>query len=118
MTQQNLTIKPSDKGGNILAMETSKYEKNFLGCLIQRKLVQANFSISTVIQKFYSLAGSAYYAGVVTKQIWEFIRISHPREACFYTLPKTHKNLTNPPGHPIVSSNGCSTENASQYIQY
>ena len=34
----------------------------------------------------------------------------------FYMLPKIHKNLVNPPGHPIVSSVDCATEKISQLI--
>lgn len=36
--------------------------------------------------------------------------------ACFYTPPKTHKNVNNPPGWPIVSGNCCITEKASRYV--
>ena len=31
----------------------------------------------------------------------------------FYLLPKIHKGVTPPPGHPIVSANGCATEKIS-----
>ena len=38
------------------------------------------------------------------------------KPAHFYTLPKIHKRLQNPPGRPIVSSNRCPTERISAYV--
>ena len=38
------------------------------------------------------------------------------KPAHFYTLPKIHKRLDNPPGRPIVSSNRCPTERISAYV--
>ena len=38
------------------------------------------------------------------------------KPAHFYTLPKIHKRLDNPPGRPIVSLNRCPTERISVYV--
>ena len=40
------------------------------------------------------------------------------RTAQFYMLQKIHKTKTNPSGRPIVSGNGCPTENISQCIDF
>ena len=35
-----------------------------------------------------------------------------------YLLPKIHKGLIPPPGRPIISANGCPTENISQFVDF
>ena len=47
-----------------------------------------------------------------------FLTIKKERTSLFYMLPKIHKRLTNPPGRPIVSGNGCPTERISQLVDF
>ena len=46
------------------------------------------------------------------------LRNPNPQPGRFYTLPKIHKNLTPPPGRPIVSCNNTVTEQISSYIDH
>ena len=41
-----------------------------------------------------------------------------PRTSKFYLLPKIHKNLVNPPRHPIVSANECPAEKISEFVYF
>lgn len=43
-------------------------------------------------------------------------RFPTPRPPTFYSLPKTHKSLTHPPGRLIVSGVGSKTERASKFV--
>lgn len=48
--------------------------------------------IPEINSNFYQLVD------IISQQIWQYIRTPFP-------LPKTHKNVKDPPGHPIVSRN-------------
>ena len=49
---------------------------------------------------------------------FSFLTIKKERTSLFYMLPKIHKRITNPPGRPIVSGNGCPTERISQLVDF
>lgn len=73
----------------------------------------------TVINHFhtqYRTIFRAYHQGIIDQNTWNFLNVKDPKIPTFYALPKVHKSLTEPPGHPIIS--GCSslTENASCLI--
>lgn len=53
---------------------------------------------------------------MITKEIFEGIQVPYPKILTFYLLSKTHKNLTHPPGRPIVSGVGSKTERASKFV--
>lgn len=62
------------------------------------------------------LVDEAFCNGAIDKDACEFIITSHPRIPTLYCLPKIHKDLKIPPGHPIISGNGSITENLSKFI--
>ena len=41
-----------------------------------------------------------------------------PKTAGFYMLPKIHKPTRPPPGCPIISANGCLTEQISEFFDF
>lgn len=51
-----------------------------------------------------------------TRDTWDFIWTKHPHLPTFYTLPKVHKDLHDPPGRPIISGSGSISEGISQII--
>lgn len=55
----------------------------------------------------------AFHQGTIPKSTWEFLKTEWPCIPTFYSLPKVHKNLTKPPGRPIISKCGSLTEKAS-----
>lgn len=72
--------------------------------------------IDSFTEDLYGLVDDAYYYGILDKHTWEYVRISQPREATFYALPKVHKKSRKPPGRPIVSGRGCLTDNLSKFV--
>lgn len=117
-TNPNLVIKPSDKGGNIVLMDNERYERICLNILSNKEWY---IQISSLLpeqfnDKFYTIIDRARNNGVITEEIWEFLRIPLPRMVTFYSITKTHKSVTNPPGQPIVSGVGNITSNASRLI--
>ena len=113
-----LTIKPSDKGGNIVIQTNDQYKAMCLKILSNGDWY-IPISKSVIIKfetEFYALVDGAFSQGVVNQDTWEFIRVKYPKIPTFYCLPKVHKRLIDPPGRPIVSGNGALTENLSIYV--
>lgn len=46
----------------------------------------------------------------------KYLKIMYPRVPIFYSLPKVHKSLKDPPGQSKISGNGSLTKAASKYI--
>lgn len=67
-------------------------------------------------QEFNEVIFQAYTEGIIIKDTYEGIQVPHPRIPTFYALPKMHKNITNPPGRPIISGIGSQIECASKLV--
>ena len=116
----NIVIKPADKGGAVVVWDRQNYIKEGL-----RQLSDPTFYIQTETD-----LTSTHFREVVTalddmksmKEIdsscYDFLTQTPIRTAQFYMLPKIHKDLSNPPGRPIVSGNGCPTERISQFVDF
>lgn len=66
--------------------------------------------------KFYEFVENAFTNGIITQKTWDYIQTEFPKIPTFYSLPKAHKSLNNPPGWPILSGKGALTENLSCLI--
>lgn len=100
----SITIKPADKDGALVVMDTSQY----LG-EICRQLNDVNvYEEITSGPKFRlgSLIGTlvmeAYNADIIDKDLKEFLIVEHPITPVIYRIPKIHKSLSRDPGLPIV----------------
>lgn len=71
---------------------------------------------SSVQSTLQTLLVEAQRNKVITKKESNSILIAFPSKPFFYHLPKVHKCLTNPPGHPIISGINSSASNLSHYI--
>lgn len=114
----SITIKPADKGGNIVLMDNATYtsmcskilmNKNWYSKIIRDIMDRFN-------QEYYSLIDSTYANKVINKTIWEYIITKFPVVLTFYSLPKIHKDRLNPTGRPIISGMESIGENASRLI--
>lgn len=117
-SHHEITIKASDKMGNIVLMDNEKYSqmcmKILTNCDWYRPVgpdVGQAFN-----NKFYALVDEAFQNKVISKQTLDFIRTPHPRLATFYSLPKIHKHTSDPPGRPIISGSCAITENLSRLV--
>lgn len=73
-------------------------------------------SITGFINEFRELCTGAFWQGLIDKDTLNYLVPKHPHTPTFYTLPKTHKNLSQPPGRPIMSGIGSLTDNASKFV--
>lgn len=114
----DVVIKASDKGGNIVLMDSCYYEKMCFDILRNadwyRPIPDSYYT--QLHSKYNVLVGDAYSLGTIDKDTFEFLTVKFPVFSTFYALLKTHKNLKRPPGRPIVSGNGNLTEQASQLV--
>lgn len=112
-----ITIKASDKGGNVVLMNNLNYEKMCLKILKQQTMLLQNFtSCCWFNNDFYRLVGVFFSRGIIIKDLWDFVRTQHPRQPTMYALPKVHKNVLDPLRRPIISRNGSISEGVSQVI--
>lgn len=102
----DIIIKPADKGGNLVIMNTAQYETMYNDILLNKtwhrpisKTVIENFC-----KEYRSIILKAYQQGIIDQNTWNFLNTKVPT---FYALPKVHKSITQPPGHPIIS--GCAS---------
>ncbi|CAJ0964569.1 unnamed protein product, partial [Ranitomeya imitator] len=56
-------------------------------------------------------------SGIIDTKTSEFLRKNNPITPVFYTLPKIHKDLSNPPGRPIVASTDSILSPLSIYLE-
>ena len=54
----------------------------------------------------------------ISQKTADYLILETPRTPNFYLLPKIHKDKIPPPGRPIVSANGCPSEQISQFVDH
>ncbi|XP_056376037.1 uncharacterized protein LOC130273370 isoform X1 [Hyla sarda] len=115
---RNIVIRPADKGGGVVILNTEDYIKEANRLLTDPKFYK---TLPTDPTKKYTdelktLVNEGFQTGVLNKSEKDFILIHEPSLPIFYYLPKVHKNTENPPGRPIVSGIGSVSSNLSHYL--
>ncbi|OCT84789.1 hypothetical protein XELAEV_18022946mg [Xenopus laevis] len=75
-----------------------------------------NSTIKNYRDKLFTLVDQARLNVIIDQNTCDFLKVKHPRIPTFYTLPKVHKSIRDPPGRPIVSGCGSLTEPISEFI--
>ena len=112
-----ITIKPADKGGAIVIQNTEDYRRECLRLLADTrnyKLLKSDPSPELRIT-ITSMVEQAVSNRWITKKEGAFLITKQPRIPYFYTIPKIHKDMTKPPGRPIVSGLNSILEPLSKY---
>lgn len=114
-SDDNIVIKPADKGGAIVIMDTDDYIRE-----AERQLTQENFytrldhdPTAAHNEEINDYIAHLQSTNQLTKNTAAKLRTQEARAPYFYLLPKIHKDIRPPPGRPIVSGNGCATEKIS-----
>lgn len=97
-----LNLKPADKGGALVVMDTTLYLEEVCRQLNDREVYEVitgdpKFHLGHTINK---LVDEAHTAGIIDKHLKDFLIVEHPTTPVIYMLPKIHKNLNRPPGVP------------------
>ena len=113
---RNIIIKPTDKGGNIVIMNTTDYVQE-----AQRQLLNPEHykpltsGWTTTYNKYiHHLIDQAWRLGIISDTTKESLQTKNPRISTFYMLPKIHKPGN--PGKPTVNSIGSITEKISAFV--
>lgn len=117
----DIVIKPADKGGAVVILNTQDYIKE-----AERQLADPNFYKNMGEQddtKHHNLEiRQAMYQlclqDEISFKVAKYLVLEQPRTAQLYLLPKIHKNISPPPGRPVVSANDCPTERISTFVDY
>ena len=116
--RRDIVVKPADKGSAVVVMSTEGYqqeaERQLSSTVHYEQLsrdptTKNNEVVRASVTKLLN-------KGSINKRTAEDLVERRPRPARFYMLPKIHKSLVDPPGRPIISSNGCPTERISAYV--
>ncbi|CAN7976819.1 unnamed protein product, partial [Ixodes persulcatus] len=115
-SRTDIVIKPADKGGAVVVLNTQDYINEGLRQLNDPKFYKKLSSDPTLQIKSVVLRTLSHLKdnGGITREMFHCIKPWHPRPGRFYTLPKIHKE--NNPGRPIVSGIGTVTERISSFI--
>ncbi|XP_040196440.1 uncharacterized protein LOC120929221 [Rana temporaria] len=117
-SNSELVIKPSDKGGNVVVMTRIQYIKmcDKILCNDNWYKIIAEDDVPKARSDYISLISLAFQQGLIDQDLREYLEIKWPITPTFYSLPKIHKDIRDPPGRPIISGIGSHTETASKYV--
>lgn len=115
---KNLTIKKSDKGGNVVLLDDDKYEaevRRLLSDPDTYSKVERN-PFPKVVKALNSILDDAKETGLLTKHEFDHLSVNEYNIPTFYCIPKVHKSLENPPGRPIVSAINGPLDRVGSYL--
>uniref|UniRef100_A0A8C5M8H1 Uncharacterized protein n=1 Tax=Leptobrachium leishanense TaxID=445787 RepID=A0A8C5M8H1_9ANUR len=119
-SRKEWVIRAADKGGGTEIMKREYYETEARRILMDRTTYRKlekdpteNFKVD-----LRNLLEEAVDRGIIAKENFGFLYPKFPLTPIFYFLPKVHKNLTSPPGRPIISGIDSLTANLSEFIDF
>lgn len=120
MNDPNIIIKPADKGGAIVVQDKTKYQHEILSQLQNSRFYKKLPSDPTshYQSEVFSFLENAKTQGWISQSDFNFLYCQHPIRPVFYTLPKIHKRLIDPPGRPIVAQTNSLLSPLSQYVDF
>ncbi|XP_069486076.1 uncharacterized protein [Ambystoma mexicanum] len=117
---KNITIRPADKGGALVIMNTSDYDAE-CNRQLQDSTVYAPLDhdpTASIKQNLETILDRAMELDWINEHTRKFLNNKHPRIPNFYTLPKIHKDQAKPPGRPIVAGMDSINQPLGIYIDF
>ncbi|XP_075697341.1 uncharacterized protein LOC142662932 [Rhinoderma darwinii] len=117
---EDVVYKAADKGGNIVIWPTEKYEKEAFRQLRDKKTYQklTHNPVISFSAELFKILTLAHDKGIIPKNVLSGLMTQYPRIPTLYFLPKVHKNMTDPPGRPIVSGIGGLCDPICRFIDH
>ncbi|CAJ0932522.1 unnamed protein product [Ranitomeya imitator] len=114
----NIVIKPSDKGGNVVVMNSIDYRLLCLTLLERRDEYQPlrTNPLTKFSNELKGIIEQGFADGILGREERDFLLPKYPVLPTFYCLPKIHKGTNPLKGRPIVSGNNSLTEKLGTYI--
>ena len=120
-SNEKITVKPADKGGKVVVMDTDAYT-----AACENDLSNTNFynqldedPNTSFAEEVKSRTESLLNQNMISEEESQFITsdTENPRTPLFYGLPKIHKQFDRfPPLRPIVSHVGSCTHRLSEFL--
>ncbi|XP_064469602.1 uncharacterized protein LOC135384327 [Ornithodoros turicata] len=116
--RKDIAIKPADKGGAIVVMDTDAYIREGARQLEDKTFYERLDRNPTpdYASKIERTLTDLRYNKKITPDTHRQLLPQSPKPGCFYLLPKIHK--PGHPGRPIISGNNTVTENLSTLVDY
>lgn len=116
--RNDIIICPADKGGGNVILDKADYLEEMTRLISNNQTYTPLASNPTIRYKkeLLSLVDRAFQSGIINKKEKAYLIPSAPRIPVIYYLPKIHKSLTKPPGHPIISGIDSVTARIGQYV--
>lgn len=114
--KKEITIKPADKGGSIVIMDTAKYEGEIYRQLADTQIYKRLDSNPTirVANKIKKVVKQAAQTRLIDNNTQTFLISDLPITPIFYVLPKIHKDPKNPrvaQSFPVLILSQCHLRN-------
>ena len=115
-----IVIKPADKGGGLVIMNTCDYiheahrqlnDTKFYRKLSCNPTSDIETEVSNIVRKMW-------LDNEIGLDCKKYLLPENTKPGRFYMLPKIHKNKLPPPGRPIVSASGSPTEKISEFLDH
>lgn len=118
--EKDLGIHPAEKGGGIVILDKKDYEVEMYRILNEPNTYKElpNNPTSLYKRQLSKIIERVYEQKISNRKERDFLVLLAPRVPTIYYLPKVHKNLTQPPGQPIVSGINSVTLRIGQYIDF
>ena len=120
LENKNIIIKPADKGSAVVIMNRLDYLREGYRQLSDTKyyIRLDNEPTADFRKEVAGFVEDMYQNGEIDESVQKYLMYDTYRTPQLYLLPKIHKGLNPPPGRPIISANGCPTENISQFVDF
>ncbi|XP_053575130.1 uncharacterized protein LOC128664315 [Bombina bombina] len=114
----NITIRPSDKGGNVVVLNTDDYVTEAIRQLSDNEVyikLKEN-PTSSYRKELFKIIQVLKHNNIVDIEISENLIPQHPVTPIFHMFPKIHKSMDSPPGRPIIAGIDSLNEPLSKLI--
>lgn len=114
----HIVIRPADKGGAIVVMNTTQYmdEANRQLSVPEHYELTPFDPVWSIKREVDTMVTEAGENGIINTTTKEFITRDYPRTPILHLLTKIHKSLIDPPGPPIMSGIGSILEPLSKLV--
>ena len=122
---QNIIIKPADKGSCVVVQDRGDYLAEADRQLKDNETYESSSfkdaDLIKLVEKSNSIFQSLRKRKLITEEELHYFTYKYKKDTNFgkmYLLPKIHKRLVNVPGRPVISNCGTPTEKASEFLDH
>ncbi|KAJ8044002.1 hypothetical protein HOLleu_11336 [Holothuria leucospilota] len=120
---ENIVIKPEDKGPAFVTQNTSTYVHTAMLDLNNKKVYRINEYDKTTetVEHVNRIAATMLKEGDIDSSTAEYLTSGEVKTSRYYTLPKTHKDKDedgNLKTRPVISGNGSPIERLSEFVDF